>query len=75
MLPRWLTWIGNLVGPLLIVGAGSIAGDEVDGGVLGFPLFLGYLLALVWIVASSVFLWRGPRTIHSPAARPVEIAA
>jgi len=60
------------VGPLLIVGAGGIAGDEVSGGTLGFPLFLGYLLALVWIVAASVSLWREPRAARATAARPVE---
>lgn len=57
LLPRWLTWAGTVIGPALIVGAASITGDEVTGGALGVPLFLGYLLVLVWIVGTSVWLW------------------
>jgi hypothetical protein len=59
LLPRWLGWAGPVIGALLVVGAASVTGDEVDGGALGVPLFLGYLLMLVWIMGASVSLWRG----------------
>lgn len=67
MLPRWLAWGSLLVALALTVGAASIAGNELDGGPLGMPLFLGYLALIVWIVAASVVLWRGRRAVVVPA--------
>lgn len=61
LLPRWLSWAGIGIAPLLVVGAASVTGDEVSGGILGVPLFLGYLTAFIWIIATSVCLWRVPR--------------
>ncbi len=66
-LPRWLAWLGIAVSVLLVAGAGSVTGDEVDGGVLGLPLLLGYLGLIVWIVAVSVSMLRRP---HSAIADP-----
>ena len=60
-LPRWLTWVAVAGAAALLVGAGSITGGELEGGPLGIPLALGYLALLVWIVATSVVLWRGQR--------------
>lgn len=65
-LPRWLTWVAVAGAAALLLGAGSITGDELEGGPLGIPLVLGYLALLVWIVATSVVLWRGQRE-PSPA--------
>jgi hypothetical protein len=68
-LPRTLTWLGLAAGALFVVGAGSVTGDEVDGGVLGLPLLLGYLGLLIWIVAVSISMLRGPYpAIAEPAA-------
>jgi hypothetical protein len=58
-LPRWLALLGVALGGLFTVGAASVTGDEVDGGILGVPLLLGYLGLLVWSVGTSVSLWRG----------------
>lgn len=69
-LPRWLTWAAIAGSAALLVGAGSITGDELEGGPLGIPLALGYLLLLVWIVATSVTLWRG----RPAPSRAVEVA-
>jgi hypothetical protein len=71
-LPRWLVWLGVAVSGLLVVGAASVAGDEVDGGSLGLALLLGYLGLLVWIVAVSTAMLRRPgaasaRTAAVPA--------
>jgi hypothetical protein len=58
LLPRWLSWSAIAFAAAFIVGAGSVTGDEVDGGPLGLVLLLGYLGLLVWIVGVSVVLWR-----------------
>jgi hypothetical protein len=54
---------------LFVVGAGGVTGDEVDGGILGVPLLLGYLGLLVWTVGASVSLWRGSASEKSLHAR------
>jgi len=70
-LARWTTWLGFVSGSLLIAGAGSVTGDEVDGGPLGLAAVAGYLSAIVWIVAVSIRLWRRS---DLPAARIAESA-
>lgn len=67
LLPRWLGWGGVAVAVLLVLGGASVIGDEVSGGVLGLPLFVGYLLLLVWIVGASIRLWRGTASNRAPA--------
>jgi hypothetical protein len=67
VLPRWLAWGGAVTAVILVVGAASIAGNELDGGPLGATLVLGYLALLAWIVAVSVVLWR---TSAVRSARP-----
>ena len=61
ILPRWLGWLATVLAVAFSVGAGGIMGDEVDGGILGGFLVLGYAGLLVWTVATSVCLWREPR--------------
>ena len=68
LLPRWLSWSSIVLAAAFTLGAGSVTGDEVDGGPLGPVLFFGYLGLLVWIVGVSVALWR-----RDPGAR-VEVA-
>ena len=68
MLPRWLAWSSVVLSMLLVVGAGSVTGDEVDGGILGLLLFLGYLGLLPWIVATSISILRPRHTATEPAA-------
>lgn len=58
LLPRWLSWSAIALAAVLVVGAGSVAGDEVDGGPLGVVLLLGYVGLLVWMVGVSIVLWR-----------------
>jgi hypothetical protein len=68
-LPRALAWLGVAVCALFVVGAGSVAGDEVDGGILGLALLLAYLGLLVWIVGVSIAMVRRPQgAIAEPAA-------
>jgi hypothetical protein len=71
MLPRWLTVLPLVVAGLFVLGAGGVAGDEVDGGVLGMLLVLGYLGLLIWTGGVSVTLWRQSalrRGVPQPAA-------
>jgi hypothetical protein len=59
-LSRRLGWFALALAALFAVGAGSVMGDEVDGGPLGVPLFLGYVGLLIWTACASVSLWRRP---------------
>jgi hypothetical protein len=59
-LSRRLGWFALVLAALFVVGGGSVMGDEVDGGVLGVPLFLGFVGLLVWTTWASISLWRGP---------------
>lgn len=68
-LPRSLAWLSIAVSVLFLAGAGSVTGDEVEGGILGLPLVAGYLGLLVWILASSVSMLRRPQRA---AAEPAE---
>jgi len=64
-LPRWLVAVALAVAAAFLVGTASITGDEVDGGPLGVPLVLGYVALILWILAVSVRLWRGQRSVAS----------
>jgi hypothetical protein len=66
-LPRWLGSLGLVVGALLVVGAASVVGDEVDGGVLGIPLVLGYLGLVIWIAGVSTAMLRSKEAVFEPA--------
>lgn len=69
-LPTWLTWSALVLAIAFGMGAGSVTGDEVDGGPLGIVLFVAYLGLLVWIVAVSVVLLRRPR-LEDPVLSPI----
>lgn len=58
ILPRWLVWLALGGAAALTVGGASVVGNEVDGGMLGSVLVLGYVALIVWIVGASVTLWR-----------------
>jgi hypothetical protein len=72
VLPRWLSWSAIALAAALGAGAGSVTGDEVDGGPLGVVLLLGYVGVIVWMIGVSVVLWRRPalervEVVPSPA--------
>jgi hypothetical protein len=67
-LPRWLAWFALALSAMFVIGAAGVTGDEVDGGVLGMFLFLGYVGMLVWIVGGGIVLWREPRVVRARAA-------
>jgi hypothetical protein len=67
-LPRWLSWLAIVLSVGFVVGAGSVTGDEVDGGFLGVVLFFAYIGLLVWIVGASVSMVRRPVVLRTEAA-------
>jgi hypothetical protein len=72
-LPRWLAWLALGSAGAFVVGAAGVTGDEVDGGILGLVLLVGYLGLLVWTVGASVSMWRAAgsrqRAELAPATR------
>jgi hypothetical protein len=68
MLPRWLAWLAVALAAMFVLGAGGVMGDEVDGGILGAGLVLGYAGLLVWIVGSSVSMLRRPASLQPAPA-------
>jgi hypothetical protein len=75
-LPSWLAWLAVALAGAFVLGAGSVAGDEVDGGILGALLTLAYLGLLVWIVGSSVSMLRGrerPEPAVAAASTPATV--
>lgn len=67
-LPRWLAWLALVLSVLFVLGAASVTGDELDGGILGMPLLAGYLGLIVWIVATCITVLRRPQpAIEGPA--------
>jgi hypothetical protein len=66
-LPRWLAWLAVVLAGAFVLGAGSVTGDEVDGGFLGVVLFFAYLGLMVWIVAASVSMVRRPLALKTQA--------
>ena len=57
-LPGWVAWLGIILAATFVVGAAGVAGDEVDGGIPGLFLVIGYAGLVVWIVGSSVSMLR-----------------
>jgi hypothetical protein len=59
-----------------VVGAGSVTGDEVDGGFLGVVLFFAYIGLLVWIISASVSMLRRPvgRSVSAEVAATEALA-
>jgi hypothetical protein len=72
-LPRWLAWLALALSVLFVLGAASVTGDEVDGGILGMPLVVAYLGLIVWVAGTSLTLVRRPR-VPAIEASPEPVA-
>jgi hypothetical protein len=55
-LPVWLGWLAALTAVLLLVSLAGVFEDPTDEGVLSFAGFIGFVLLLVWLLATSVVL-------------------
>lgn len=62
LLPRWLSIGGIVAGG--VASLGLLATDSLDAG----PGIIGWLLGLVWVVATSIVLLRDSRTSSAPLA-------
>jgi hypothetical protein len=72
VLRRWLAWLAITLSGLFLLGAASVTGDEVDGGILGAPLLLAYIGLIIWIlgVSLSSVRPRGAAKTAAPAPAP-----
>ena len=77
LFPRWLGWLGAVVGALLIAaGIVATAGSDASGtaadliSALTGPAFGVFIL---WMIATSVVLFRNAPPRGSPSAVPVEV--
>lgn len=73
-LPAWLGWLAAVTGLLLVVSIGAVF-DDMEGGVLGFAGFGGFLLFLVWVLATSIVLLMRAGRDSAPAPREPGAAA
>jgi hypothetical protein len=74
-LPRWLCTAAGLLAATFVLGGAGITGDEVDGGLFGTFLVLGFLGFWIWTVLASVHLLRHaqPTTAPSGSSRSTSI--
>ena len=57
--PAWYGWLGLLVGLFGVLGLGSVVSTSSDLAVgLGLPMVVQFF---IWVVASSVFMYRDAR--------------
>ena len=56
VLPRWLGWISALVALAYVVGLFGMFDADHEGGALGFLVFIGLLVSLLWVLAISALM-------------------
>lgn len=56
MFPAWTSYLGWLAAAGFVVGSLSSANDAA---VFGFAGFISFLVWCIWILAISLFMWRG----------------
>ena len=60
-LPAWLGYIAGVDAVLLVLGVGGVFETEEESWLVGIGAFGGFLLFLVWTLATSVVLLMRPR--------------
>ncbi|SEP25961.1 DUF4386 family protein [Trujillonella endophytica] len=55
-LPHWLGWIAALAALLLLLSLGGVFEEDLEEGAVAIAGFAGFVLMLVWILATSVVL-------------------
>ena len=59
-LPRWLGWLAAVTALLLLISLAGVFQTTTGGGMVGIVGFGGFLLFLVWVLATSVVLLLRP---------------
>jgi hypothetical protein len=65
--PRWLCTAAGVLAAAFVLGGAGIAGDEVDGGLFGTFLVLGFLGFWIWTVVASIHLLRHAQPATAPS--------
>lgn len=65
--PGWLCTAAGVLAVAFVLGGAGITGDEVDGGLFGTFLVLGFLGFWIWTVIASVHLLRHPARLTRPS--------
>ena len=73
-LPAWLGWLAAVTALLLVVGVGTVF-DDSEEGVLDFAGFGGFLLFLIWVLATSIVLLTRAGRENTPTPREPGAAA
>jgi hypothetical protein len=60
-LPVWLGWLAGLNAVLLVLSLGAVFETDDESVLVGVGAFGGFLLLLIWVLATSVVLLRRPR--------------
>jgi hypothetical protein len=68
-LPPWLGWAAAVIALLLVVGLLGVFSEDDEGGPLGVLVFLGFLLAVVWTLVTSIVMLVRPADPSPSAAR------
>lgn len=58
-LPRWLGWLAAATAVLQLIALAGVFQTTIEG-VVGIAAFIGFLLFLVWVLATSVVLLLRP---------------
>jgi hypothetical protein len=70
-LPAWLGWLGGAAGLLLVVSIVGVFEEEQDGALIGITGLGGFLLMMVWALATSVVLLLRAGQVPRPSASGV----
>lgn len=67
-LPVWLGWVGGAAGLLLLISLAGVFEEDQDAPIVGITGFGGFLLLMVWALATSVtLLLRAGQSPRPPA--------
>ncbi|UOY00424.1 hypothetical protein [Blastococcus sp. PRF04-17] len=68
-LPTWLGWLAGAVAVLLVVSLGAVFEGSEEAWFVGIGGFGGFLLFMVWALATSIVLLMRPRHHAAAGAR------
>ncbi len=57
---RWIAWLGVVSGALLLIAEGGVLTPEDGGGSISDAGMVGLVLFLIWLISTSLSLFRSP---------------